>query len=166
MSHYKEHDRDYLAELSKDPNYDDPKWCAIQELEQRIAEIEKRGYTKPPKTPADNIKNPEKGKTLTYREKDGTEHDIANYTVKWGQDTHQLTFAAYDPIQWDSKPVKWLLDRLEETGYEAKSQGETGLTVYIPRGDKFGPVLGWAAWAFYAPTMEEPNNNAANKGTG
>jgi hypothetical protein len=41
MSQYKELDKEYQEKKYYDPNYDDPKWCAIEELENRIEKIEK-----------------------------------------------------------------------------------------------------------------------------
>ena len=41
MSHYKQYDQGYQNKRAKDPNYDDPYWCAFEELEKRIQVIEK-----------------------------------------------------------------------------------------------------------------------------
>ena len=40
MSHYKDHDTDYQAKKAYDSNYDNPIWCAIEDLEYRIEILE------------------------------------------------------------------------------------------------------------------------------
>ena len=40
MSYYKDFDSEYQVKKTCDPNYNDPKWCAIEELEKRIEKLE------------------------------------------------------------------------------------------------------------------------------
>ncbi|MFH1178760.1 MAG: hypothetical protein V1710_00215 [Candidatus Bathyarchaeota archaeon] len=97
-------------------------------------------------------------KTLTYRDEESREHQVAGYEVAWTSNEAYLCFRPSERINWESRPMQWLNRKLSENGYKAKPNNANEFTIILPRGEKHGPVLGWTAWALYASKEQEKDD--------
>jgi len=88
---------------------------------------------------------------LTY----GKNKDIVGtYMVYQDKDTRRIELKPRKPLKGDSSARMWLVNQLKQYDYEILADG--GLAIEVPKIDKYGAILGKAAWCF-KQELEEAN---------
>ena len=79
---------------------------------------------------------------------------VGVYSSAISGDRRVLKLVPDRSIAWDSKPIQWLLDQINSNRYKLDNNYNDALVIELPIKDKFGKLLGQAAWAF--ESMNKP----------
>ena len=80
---------------------------------------------------------------LTY----GKNKDVVGtYMVHEGQDTRKIELIPIKPLKGDTSARMWLVNQIKQYDFEILENG--GLAIEVPKIDKYGAILGKAAWCF------------------
>jgi len=165
MSQWKTYDYEYLDKIGQDPHFRDPKWLAIEELEQRIGALEKLvfeiGQAQENKAKARQPRPVKEPRPLTHLTPQGHQIEVGSYVARWAEGGAELGITANEAIDWESRPMRWLEKKLDESGFTLGERGMDGFMVFVPRGERWGPVLGLTAWALYTASKEADKNAGA-----
>ena len=79
---------------------------------------------------------------------------VGVYSSAISGDRRVLKLVPDRPLIWESKPIQWLLDQININHYKLDNNYNDALVVELPVKEKFGKLLGQAAWAF--DSMNKP----------
>lgn len=142
----------------------------LKEMEERVRRLGAEGFTsfppmKPtPPTPASAKADNGTVKPLTYTPKGGAPVVVGSYSMSFDKDGQTAHFKpAQASAATDGRPFAWLKGKIDGEGWGLRFDNSGNITVFMAKGDKLGPLLGWVAWYYNAESKE---GRSANVGTG